>query len=62
MENNKKRGRKKLPIDQKKVKIANVWGNQKEKEIFFHVSTNYPELYDKEIQDFIQRVKSVLNS
>jgi len=53
------KGRKKLPPEQKKVKIANVWGTQKDKEIFNHVATNYPELYDKAIREFIQMVKDI---
>lgn len=53
------KGRKKLPPEQKKVKIANVWGTQKDKEIFVHVATNYPELYDKAIRDFIEAIKGI---
>jgi hypothetical protein len=53
------KGRKKLPPEQKKVKIANVWGTQKDKEIFNHVATNYPELYDKAIRDFIEAIKGI---
>jgi len=41
------------------MKIANVWGTQKDKEIFNHVATNYPELYDKAIRNFMQTVKQI---
>lgn len=53
------KGRKKLPPEQKKVKIANVWGTQKDKEIFNHVATNYPELYDQAIRDFTEAIKAI---
>jgi len=53
------KGRKKLPPEQKKVKIANVWGTQKDKEIFNHVATNYPELYDKAIREFTEAIKAI---